>query len=373
MKKVLTVLFWVLFCVGWIPYAFFYAVAPHYTFPPPSPFRGERLHNPYASLSSTWYRANFHAHGRAWLGLTAGVDQDADIVSAYRNHHYEVAGVSNYMQLSLASDVPVYEHGYNLSLSHQLVIGAKAVSWIDMPKPSLRQKQFVLNRINGEGTVVALAHPSLAEGYSEQELTSLQGYQAMEVANHSRTFPEAWDAALSSGHRVWALGNDDTHDIANAAHTFRAFTLVNAPSTQPNDVVRAISQGRTIAVRQNDSSITLHNSLKDLTVFGLSYTMTMTEPFTSAQCIGDRGQKLSAVTNAQSIRCELGPSDSYARVEVTTGGETLFFNPLSRELVNVPPIEIAWLPTFATALALAVLSLLLAFGARYVLRSKTTK
>ena len=37
----------------------------------------------------------------------------------------------------------------------------------------------------------------------------------MEVINGPFGFEDLWDAALSSGHPVWALANDDIHDLAN--------------------------------------------------------------------------------------------------------------------------------------------------------------
>jgi hypothetical protein len=375
LKRVASVVVWVVFCAVWLPYAFFRAVAPHYTFSKSAPFRGERLHNPYVSLPGRWYRANFHAHGRAWMGLTAGKDNDLDVVMAYRQQGYDVVGVSNYMQISPTSDVPVYEHGYNLGLSHQLIIGAAAVSWFDVPvaTSALRQKQFVLNRVKSDDAVTVLAHPSLAQGYTEQELTALQGYAALEVVNHSRIFPEAWDAALSSGHRVWAVGNDDTHDIANPTQTFVAFTWINAASKAPRDIVNAIADGHTIAVRQNRPKAAPVNSLKDVTVSGSSYTLTLTQVFDSAQCIGDHGRQLSTAAHTESIHCQIPVEGSYARVEVTTGDETLFFNPLTRAEVTMPPLDIQWTPTLATAFAMLTQSLLFGFGALYAFRSKTTK
>ena len=58
-----------------------YAWAPVYRFPEPVAFAGPEFWNPYASTSGHWQRANLHAHGRAWLGLTSGEQSDADVAN----------------------------------------------------------------------------------------------------------------------------------------------------------------------------------------------------------------------------------------------------------------------------------------------------
>ena len=63
-----------------------YVRGPLYRFPDPLPFAGGELENPYAGIGSAWQRANLHAHGRAWSGLTNGrLQSDEEIVRAYRS------------------------------------------------------------------------------------------------------------------------------------------------------------------------------------------------------------------------------------------------------------------------------------------------
>ena len=128
-----------------------YACGPVYRFPAPVPFAGATLLNPYATLGDTWQRANLHAHGRAWSGLTNGRRQsDEEIVRAYRSFGYSVAGVSDYHHIAADEGVPtlpIYEHGYNISKRHQLAIGARYVSWFDFPLGQTRShQQFVIDQ-----------------------------------------------------------------------------------------------------------------------------------------------------------------------------------------------------------------------------------
>ena len=53
-----------------------YVWAPLYHFPDPAPFSGSDWLNPYAGVTAGWKRANLHAHGRAWSGLTNGAQPD---------------------------------------------------------------------------------------------------------------------------------------------------------------------------------------------------------------------------------------------------------------------------------------------------------
>ena len=122
-----------------------YALAPVYRFPFPRSFGGPALWNPYAHLAGSWQRANLHAHGYAWSGLTNGTHTDDEVVAAYRQRGYSVAGVSDYQWIAArhgAPTLPLYEHGYNISKEHQLAIGAERVEWLDFPFWTwLNQKQ----------------------------------------------------------------------------------------------------------------------------------------------------------------------------------------------------------------------------------------
>src|SRR5205814_222004 len=100
-----------------------YAWGPLYRFPKPSVFTGAHFLNPYSGLQGTWQRANLHAHGRAWSGLTNGQQPDEEVVRHYRQLGYSVAGISDYERIAALHGVPtipLYEHGYNIGKHHQL-------------------------------------------------------------------------------------------------------------------------------------------------------------------------------------------------------------------------------------------------------------
>ncbi len=219
-----------------LPYCF----GPIYQFPEPRPFSGPVWHNPYASVAGTWQRANFHAHGRAWGGLTNGQQSSAEIVRRYRALGYSVPGVSNYHQIAALDGVdtlPLYEHGYNIAKRHQLAIGARSVAWYDLLLwQSLSHQQFIIDRVHSSAELVALSHPPTRDAYADGGLHYLTGYELIEVANGLHTAEAPWDAALSSGRAVWALGNDDTHDLNDPQRTGAAWTMIDAATPAGPDI-----------------------------------------------------------------------------------------------------------------------------------------
>src|SRR5262245_30621623 len=95
LKKTLTLAAAVLTVLILAPYAW----SPIYNFPDPEGFRGAHFWNPYAATTANWKRANFHAHGRAWIGLTSGEQSDFEVVRRYRELGYDIPCVSNYQQI----------------------------------------------------------------------------------------------------------------------------------------------------------------------------------------------------------------------------------------------------------------------------------
>src|SRR5262249_29188256 len=158
------------------------------------PFHGDQFCNPYASATAAWKRANFHAHGLAWLGLSSAAQTDDEVVAAYLRSGYDVAAISNYQKITDSGTIPVYEHGFNVGKQHQLATGARRVAWFDFPFwQSIHQKQYVLDRVARSAELVAIAHPAAnRHAYSDDELRRLAGYQLLEVVNGKFTAERSW-------------------------------------------------------------------------------------------------------------------------------------------------------------------------------------
>ncbi len=336
-----------------------YAWGPVYEFPVPAAFTGKQFWNPYASLTGTWQRANLHAHGQAWGGLTNGEQPDADVATHYRNLGYSVAGVSNYMSIAAKQGIdtiPLYEHGFNLGKNHQLAVGAHSVDWFDFPLWQTRSnQQYVINRVHAKADLVALNHPSSRNAYDLAAMRSLTGYSLVEVANGPFTAEDVWDAALSSGRAVWAVANDDTHDLNDARRLGVGWNQINAPGNSTKEIVAALGAGRFYAVLRTGSleggGIT---TLESLTVADSTMTVNLRGMPSTITFISTDGAVRSVVHDTLTAAYTLTANDPYVRTVVTTPQTILYLNPVIRWDGRSLPTPVATMNGLLTWLQRAV-------------------
>jgi hypothetical protein len=347
-----------------------YAWAPVYRFPDSPAFAGTTLWNPYATASGSWLRSNLHAHGRAWSGLTSGEQPDAEVAARYRSMGYAVAGVSDYQHIAAfdgVDTIPLYEHGFNLGKNHQLAIGARAVDWFDLPLwQSLSHQQYVINRVKGKADLVSLNHPSSRDAYDVEAVRSLTNYDLIEIVNGPFTAEEIWDSALSSGHPVWALANDDTHDLNDARRTAVGWNMIDAASAGTADVVAALRAGRSYAVLRtgtaDGASIT---TLRSVEVRDHDVTVTVDGAAADVSFVGQEGAVRKTVHHAQVASYSFTPADTYIRAVVKTPQTVLYLNPVVRWDGQALPspsaaVDTAWTWTQRGGFVLACALLLLA-------------
>ena len=311
-----------------------YACAPIYRFPEPAPFSGTRLFNPYEHTNSKWQRANLHAHGRAWLGLTSGRHSNDEVVERYTRLGYSVAGVSNYHHIAAhdgVTTIPAYEHGYNIGKHHQLAIGARHVDYLDFPIWQSRSHlQFIINRVAATADLVAIVHPESRNAYDDADLQELTGYQLIEVFNGKFPHDQAWDAALSSGRAVWGIGNDDNHDLENHERLGIAWTMINAPSSDTTDIVAALKSGRSYAVVRTNEDAIGETVFHSAAVSGETLTVTIRGAPSEFEFIGQNGSVRKTVSDTLTASYQLAPSDTYIRTNIRAPRTTMYLNPVLR-------------------------------------------
>ena len=320
-----------------------YAWGPIYRFPAPAAFSGAHFLNPYTGLHGTWQRANLHAHGRAWSGLTNGQQPDEEVVQRYRGMGYTVAGISDYERIATlhgVATIPIYEHGYNVGKHHQLAIGAHNVEWFDfLLWQTVSHEQYVIDRVARTADLVALAHPSLRDAYSPGDLRQLTGYQLMEVVNGPSAVDGVWDAALSAGHPVWALANDDTHDVNDPRRTGVAWNMIDAATTSTSDVVSALRAGRTYAVARTESGVRLQ---MDTSVTSVGMTdgrllVTCDGAPSTFVFVGQNGDIRKTVKNVVAADYTFDSADTYIRTVIRSPQTTMYLNPVLRyDGIHVP-------------------------------------
>lgn len=310
-----------------------YVVVPVYFFHPPTPFTSDTLYNPYAGAGPLWQRANFHAHSRAWNGITSGVQSPDEVHAAYVARGYDVIGLSNYHLITrVAGDsafLPIYEHGFNIAKTHQLIIGARHVVNLDFPFwQSTQAKQYLLGRLRDSASLTVIAHPYLRRGYGQAQLAELSGYDLLEVRSHWNDASAWWDSVLTAGNAVWAIGDDDVHDITKANEIGVVWTMVNAPTHAPAAILEALRRGDMYVVAGNGAAMPAR--LDAVEVRGDTITTRFDQNMESIRVVTDAGLSRVQRETANEITYVLTPADHYARVVAKSAGGTLYLNPVIR-------------------------------------------
>lgn len=371
----------VLFCLGSLIYLlavnqFFFC--PRYKFEKPRAFAGSRIYNPYDSLKPEhFHKANFHAHSRCWGGLTNGNGTNKQIHSAYQSLGYSYHAISDYHRVDGGIDenpfyVPAYEHGYNIKKEHQLVIGSSRVHWLDYVFPqAIFNKQLVLNKLNKyDDPILVLAHPSLRNGFSLNDFSRLGGYHYIEILNPSATSIREWDAALSNGFPVFAMGNDDLHDVTRKKELGRFCTWVGTPKPGQLALLKGLRVGQSYSMKigapQNESEQDRaerirHDlpKLEQLTVVDSNVSVSFTKTACKITWIGPGGIRLDSTYDCATSNRVLTRDGSYVRIEAEFPDNTvIYLNPIFRYNEN-PLVSRVAVIDYPTTLVLQIAGTLL--------------
>lgn len=333
-------------------------VAPSYRYPPPRPFRGPVWFNPYAGMRGSWHQASLHAHGLTCCSHTLERRTDLGMARYYRALGYDVALVSDHQRIADGDALTDYEHGMNVRKTHQLVIGARHVDWMDFPLyQSSADKQYVLDRLHSEAPIVVLAHPEIRNGYSFRDLARLTGYEGLEVLHDGDSFEPWWDAALSAGRFSFATGGDDAHDTTNAHRMGVSWTMIRAPSTKAEDLIAALEHGWTYAVNGKRGRNGIR--LRDVQIRGDTLIVATDGIAGRFTFVGQDGRVRAVLGASDHAAYALRPEDSYVRTVVEGAGTTLYLNPVVRtsagalsRLTSIPTPLGAWPRAYGIAATL---------------------
>ena len=335
-----------------------------YIFQSPEPFKGLKIYNPYHNISNdSLYKANFHAHSQAWAGFTNGHNSPDELYRAYKAKGYHIASISNYHQLRSESDIPIYEHGFNIRKSHKLALFTPEVSYIDFPfSQNTSHKQTIIDLLKNKGAKVAIAHPKFWQSHHVEEFEVLDNYEFIEVLNHYDISDKHWDRALSTGHPVWLLANDDTHDLVNEP-SFVMWTMIFSESPSLASIKKNMLKGRHYGVHGKDATST--NQLLKAEVENSTISLIFREPYTNVLLIGQNGQIHKEASEQDYIDYKFREDDSYIRAVVyNQDGSVFYLNPFIRydglqlrELVRHNTIDTFKTYSFRTLLVLVNISM----------------
>lgn len=342
-----------------LPILYVYLSVPTYSFKEPRPFRGEYLYNPYQDMNpDQWKKYHFHCHSRRYFGLTNGrKSAETAIDSVYRALGYDHYGISDYMGINYHGSeregyIPAYEHGYGfIHKTHQICIGAASVYWPDFPfMQNINMKQHMINKLGERCRFVMPAHASFTKGYQVSDMMFLSNYRLLEVVNPYGNAFEHWDKALSNGHRVYAMGNDDTHDITKVNEVCRNLTMINTPDLDPEHVYEALDKGLCYAVEFDnyfhypmtlDEKIQQVKALPYLTraqlVGDTLFIETSADKMKEVKFIGQDGKVLKAEEKTATAFYIIQPEDTYVRTEININGlQHFYLNPVTRHPTSSP-------------------------------------
>lgn len=333
-----------------------YITATVYIFPENKPFSGDKIFNPYQDINPEhWRKANFQVQSRVWGGITNGRKNTNELIdSTYNFLGYDIIGTSDYMQINdYYKDqdhyIPIYEHGYGWFKRHQICIGAKKINWKDYAfYQNIHHKQDMLNSLRDETELLIIAHPELRDGHVPVDFTRLTNYDGIEILNYFCHSIAQWDSALSTGHYVIGMGNDDVHDITNPDEVGQYCTFVNTATLNGDSVVAAIKAGKGFAAnvyREKGDSFEIKKKKHDSIAVLQSVLVRNDTLFVKCdreghifRFIGQGGELLKKMYFAPESFYPIKPEDTYVRVEIIFENKNRFYlNPLVRYSGNWPP------------------------------------
>jgi len=353
-KKFFFTLFLVLFvAIAWI-LVDQYLLCPHYSFTDPRLFHGEKIVNPYADANfNDVSTANFHAHTKSWGGLTNGKGSSSDVWQRYDSLGHTFHALSQYHKIDSFNKekqnyVPVYEHGYNLKKTHQLVIGAKRVVWKDYIFPqTLHNKQFILHEMAKDtNNLVVLNHPAVRSGYDVNDLKLLHYYDHIELLNPSAQSFAHWDTALTAGKKIFVVGNDDNHNIFNDNAIGRFTTLIFGAASDSKKMIDRMKKGQSVAVwlpqihnetleSKRSKLLNLHSLISGISLIDSMLAINLGKSVAEIRVIGHHGKLKLKQRNISSLTFPFSQNDAYLRVELyLEDGTKLYLNPIFRDIAE---------------------------------------
>jgi hypothetical protein len=193
----------------------------------------------------------------------------------------------------------------------------------------------------------------------------LSNYKLLEVLNGFRISTAHWDTALSNGHLVYLIGNDDSHDVREITDVAARFTMVNAPENTAEQLILALENGNAIGVRfprKLDETLEqkikrMENEIPYITQVELrddTLLISASKTILKIKFIGQNGKELDIQQNKKTAKYVVQPEDNYVRSEIMfKGGTTLYLNPITRhesdeivkqrlDKINYPKTIILW-------------------------------
>jgi hypothetical protein len=254
--------------------------------------------------------------------------------------------------------------------AHHVVFGPDRVVYRDFPfLQSRHQQQYILDELSRSASMVAIAHPEVRGAHTPGDLRYLTHYDLLEVLNRFTAPADSeWDAALSSGHAVWLLASDDSHNAADTDQVGANSTRIHAKTVATNDIIDALKAGRAYGIHGVSGRASL--ALSAVRMVGDTLDVQLSGVPDTLRIVGQNGAVRAVATGAAAatgrLRAVATAEDGYLRVVAHGDSTMLYTNPVirwnGRELPRVDvvidwPVTIAWRGAWLLAYAALAASL----------------
>jgi hypothetical protein len=151
-----------------------------------------------------------------------------------------------------------------------------------------------------------------------------------------------WDTALSSGKPIFAIGNDDVHDVFDHNELGRFVNIVFSESTSKEHIVQALKKGQSAILwlkqetnesleRKLEKISSAKNIFSSLSVGGDTISLKFEHAIQQLDVITDNGIRSASLSPDSSYKIVMKPEHSYLRFEAALkDGSKIIFNPIFR-------------------------------------------
>lgn len=215
-----------------------------------------------------WHLGNLHCHSTR----SDGDSHPASVARFYRDHGFDFVAITDHNVCTGQAEVGEALDGFTVlgaceysaaSGGRPLHINGIGVSRAVVPEAAARDVlatlQHGIEAFRAQHAFTIMNHPNWHWGWGLEELLAVSGVDAFELWNgardsnnlgdHEHPGTEAlWDAALTSGKRIWAVASDDCHHFGHRRRfssdpPFSGWVAVQAPSASEADVLAALRAG----------------------------------------------------------------------------------------------------------------------------------
>ncbi|TGK85329.1 phosphoesterase [Leptospira bourretii] len=328
---------------------------------PSSPFRGSKLVNPYQNWNGEGQeKISLHTHSdEVWF--TPERHTVSEIISEYKREGFSNVAITDYGQIS-ETENPEYirglEWGQNVKKRHLLAIGIKKSFYDYFPIYAARENlNWVMDRMQKLGGYVIIPHPKLFDSFSREEISSLGGFQAVEVYSPYGDDPKILDSLLSQGRNVHCMASDDLHYFPetsikrfdqpgwkNAIQTlgnqrgrkgesFLRYIVTEEGTKDQSSVLSALQTGSFYCVKKffygaDDPKVPKIQVTKDQTI-----QLNSNERYLEIRFIGQAGEVLQVNPDTSFAEYRFQEKDSYVRLEMIGLTGSILSNAIYRQLL----------------------------------------